>query len=235
MEALQLRHAAEVPTTGDAALVSRARRGDEAAFEAIMRRYNRRLYRLARGLVKDEDEAEDVVQETYVIAYLKLASFNGPDGLGAWLGRIAINEGLGRLRRGARLTSLDARAEQDEFDLDRLLADLNGRRRDPEADAAIGEVRRLLEQAIEALSPPFRLVFMLRAVEGLSIAETAATLGLKAETVKTRFHRARRELRKALSERVRSALGGVFPFAGARCDRLVAAVRARLGFAARIQ
>jgi RNA polymerase sigma-70 factor (ECF subfamily) len=224
---LQLESQASLATT-DTMLVARARSGDGLAFEAIMRRFNRRLYRLARSIVRDEAEAEDVVQEAYVTAYIKLASFVGPHGLGAWLSRITVNLALGRLRRSSRHTSLDGTSETGQLDLDTLLADLGRVHENPEANAATAELRKLLEEAIDGLPAHFRVVFMLRAVEGLSVAETAAILELRPETVKTRFHRARNLLQRALSERVQSVLGGLFPFAGARCDRIVEAVRTRL-------
>jgi len=220
---------ASLESHADASLVARSREGDAVAFEAIMRRYNRRLYRLARSLLRDESEAEDVVQETFVIAYTKLDTFRGPEGFGAWLSRIAANEALGRLRQRARTRSLDGPVGSEPIDLDALLARRSSEQRDPEAIAATGELRRLIEQAIDALPEHFRAVFVLRAVEGMGVAETAIALGLKPETVKTRFHRARGLLRRWLSRRVQISLSGVFPFAGARCDRIVAAVRARLG------
>lgn len=217
------------PAVSDANLVVRIRRGDGLAFEAIMRRYNRRLYRLARSLVQDDMEAEDIVQEAYVNAFTKLASFARPESFGAWLSRITINEALGRLRRRARIRPLDDRTGDAALDLDRLLFDLGRTQPDPERLAATRELRHMIEQAIDALPPSFRTVFVLRAVEGLSVAETAAILGIKPETVKTRFHRARAQLRQTLDAQIASTLTGVFPFGGPRCDHMVAAVAARVG------
>lgn len=231
MEGLEQRLSVSVPelAVSDATLVVRVRRGDGLAFETIMRRYNRRLYRLARSLVHDETEAEDVVQEAYVNAFTKLASFAGPESFGAWLSRITINEALGRLRRRARIRPLDDGTGDATLDLDRLLADTGRVEPDPERLVATRELRQMLEQAIDALPPSFRIVFVLRAVEGLSVAEVAAILGIKPETVKTRFHRARAQLRETLDSQIDSALLGAFPFGGPRCDRMVAAVAARIG------
>lgn len=205
----------------DLNLVARARSGEARAFEAIMRRYNRRLYRLARSFVKDDAEAEDVVQETYVTAFVKLHTFKGPHGFATWLSRIAVNEALGRLRQRSRITSLDADVGAGGLDLDGLLAELGRERSNPEASAATMEIRKLIEHAIDELPPNFRIVFMLRAVEGLSIEETASTLDIKLDTVKTRFHRARKMLQKGLNDNIRTTIGSTFPFEGARCDRIV--------------
>ena len=210
----------------DIEIVARIRAGDDAAFALLMRRYNRRLYRIARGIVRDDAEAEDVLQETYVRAFAALHRFAGPDGLASWLGRIAANEALGRLRR-RRGPDGSPRETSDEEIMEKIGSMLP----DPERLAASSEVRRLLEAAIDALPDGFRSVFMLRAVEGMSVAETAACLGLRPETVKTRFHRARATLRQALAERVEAAAPAAFPFAAGRCDRIVAAVLARLDLA----
>lgn len=214
----------------DAELVRRVRCGDAAAHELVMRRYNRRLFRAARAIVTDDSEAEDVVQEAYVRAFLKIDQFAGPDGLGAWLTRIAVNEALGRLRRAARVVFLEDHLNQDGTDKDRAATRDNmvSSRPGPEHLAASDELGRLLEHAIDQLPDDFRAVFMLRAVEGLSVAETAESLGIRPETVKTRFHRARTQLKKALADRVSDQLPSAFQFDGARCDRLVAGVMARI-------
>lgn len=222
---------------GDREALARVRAGETAAFEAIMRRYNRRLFRIARAILRDDAEAEDAVQETYLRAFDRLGDFVGPDGLGAWLGRIATNEALGRLRRRGRVVLLaDRRAARRDGQAPEASAmtddDPFGPTADPGPDperlAASGELRGLLEAAIDRLAEPFRTVFVLRAVEQLSVAETAASLGIAPETVKTRYHRARLQIRRTLDATIAREAGSLFPFAGARCDRIVARVLARL-------
>jgi RNA polymerase sigma-70 factor (ECF subfamily) len=221
--------AAAADQPADAALVARARRGDGLAFELIMRRHNRRLFRLARSLVGRDHEAEDVLQEAYVRAYARLADLADGAALGAWLARIVANEALGRLRAGSRVVSLDAfrtKAEPDgmaEPEHDQA-SDLP----DPERLAASGELRRLLETAVDALPEEFRTVFVLREVEGLSTAETAACLGLRPETVKTRLHRARRQLQERLTGEMLAVSAYLFEFQGRRCDRVVSRVLDRI-------
>lgn len=223
----------------DTALVGLARQGDGTAFEAIMRRNNRRLFRIARSILKDEAEAEDVVQETYVRAYLKLDQFAGQASLSTWLVRIAINEALMCRRKTAPWTGMDAMTEP--LDDTGFEAETNGiglwagraAQDSPEAGAARDEIRRVLEQAIDALPPAFRTVFVLRAVEEFSTADTAACLGIPAATVKTRFHRAKRLLREGLSQQLEAMLADTFPFAGSRCDRIVAGVLGRLDLTSR--
>jgi RNA polymerase sigma-70 factor (ECF subfamily) len=217
-----------VNAPSDADLVERIRLGDVLAFELMMRRYNRRLFRIARSILKDPSEAEDAVQDAYLKVFANIGSFTGPDGFSAWICRIVGNEALGRLRQRARVVSLEAyRSTPDGAGLredDMLKSPEPG----PERLAASSELRRALEQAIDALPPDFCAVFMLRAVEGLSVAETSASLGIRPETVKTRFHRARRLLRQHLVGQVDHALPGAFDFAGERCARLVAEVLARI-------
>ena len=211
----------------DAELLALMRRGEPAAFAALMRQNNRRLYRLARSIVRDETEAEDVVQETYVRALAHLDQFRGEASLTTWLARIAANEALGRLRR--RRPTVDLAQAENVVALPSVGAVIN-----PENVAARREIRRVIERAVDALPANFRTVFMLRAVEQMSIDETASLLGIPAETVKTRFHRANRQLRQALSDEFASILDDAFPFAGARCDALMGRVLARLGVAAAI-
>ena len=213
----------------DVRLVAEARRGDGAAFAAIMQRHNRRLYRAARGIVRSDAEAEDVVQESYVKAYAGLDEFRGAASLATWLTRIVINESLGRLRRQHETEELDV-LDRGGAEMARVIA-MPGVTvaPDPEQAVARAEVRRVLERAVDQLPDPFRLVFILRDVEEMSIEETAQQLGVRAETVKTRLHRARRLLRQALADRLSSALTDAFPFGGARCAGLTATVLARLG------
>jgi RNA polymerase sigma-70 factor, ECF subfamily len=214
----------------DAALVGLAQDGDGVAVRLIMQRHNRRLFRVARGVLHDDAEAEDVVQEAYVRAFTHLDGFRGEAKLSTWLTRIVLNEALGRLRR-RRLTvglkDIDAISDQGEA---RVIY-LPSARQDsnPEHAAARAGVRRLLERAVDQLPDHFRVVFMLRDIEEMSVEETASHLGLRPETVETRLHRARRLLREALNKTLASTLTDVFPCAGARCARITDAVLERLG------
>jgi RNA polymerase sigma-70 factor, ECF subfamily len=212
----------------DEELVGLVRRGDGEAFRIIMQRYNRRLYRVARGVVRDDAEAEDVVQEAYVRAYGALDTFRGESRLSTWLTRIVLNEAMGRLRRRRpteELEALDAAPQESRVV---MFPGVNAMG-DPEAAAARAEVRRLLERAVDELPDPFRLVFIMRDIDEMSIEETAAQLDIRPETVKTRLHRARKLLRHNLGEKLASVLKDTFPFEGARCARTTDAVMARLG------
>jgi RNA polymerase sigma-70 factor, ECF subfamily len=213
----------------DADLVALARRGEGTAFAAIMTRYNRRLYRAARGIVRDDSEAEDVLQEAYVRAFGALGTFRGDAALSTWLTRIVINEALGRVRRQRPTEELEVLdREMQSGDARVIMFPGVNSVPDPESAAARAEVRRLLEGAVDELPDAFRLVFVMRDVEGLSIEETANHLGIRPETVKTRLHRARKLLRDALDDRLATTLKDTFPFLGARCARLTDAVLARL-------
>ena len=223
--------AAEALADGD--LVALARRGEPAAFGEIMRRHNRRLFRAARSVLRDDAEAEDAVQEAYLRAFRGLDGFRGEAGFSTWLTRIALNEALGRLRRMRPVADLGAvEAAARESGGARILmfptADHAGGS-DPEGAAARRELRRLLEAAVDALPGRFRVVLVARDVDGMGVEETAEALGLRPETVRTRLHRARRLLRAALAARLGDPLRGAFPFEGARCARLTEAVLARLG------
>lgn len=205
----------EIPLiAGDGELLGRMRGGDADAFAALMRLNNRRLYRLARGILKDDAEAEEAVQEGYVRAFTHLDRFKGEASLATWLARIVANEALGRLRRRRVLS-----ASVVEFPVRPGQEGLPGA--SPEHAAARREIRRLIERAIDALPGPFRTVFVLRAIEQLSTKETAASLGIREETVKTRFHRANRLLREALGGEFASIWEDAFPFAGSRCEDLL--------------
>jgi RNA polymerase sigma-70 factor (ECF subfamily) len=195
-----------------------------------MRRHNRRLFRLARSLLKNDAEAEDVLQEAYVRAYARLGGLASDQALATWLARIVANEALGRLRAAARVVSLEDHRMRGRGDgQDDGTDDPASDQPDPERLGASGELRRLLQAAVEALPEEFRAVFVLREVEGLSTAETAACLALRPETVKTRLHRARRMLQEALGERLLAVSPSLFEFDGGRCDRVVAQVLPRLG------
>lgn len=219
--------AASVP---DWDLVNRARLGDPVAFELIMRRHNQRLFRLTRSILKDGHETEDVIQATFVRAFQKLDTFTGPQGFSAWLGKIAMNEAYGRLRGRGRVIYLDDHlAAGDEPTRARKSEVMRSEQPGPERLAANRELRRLLENAIDALPDEFRTVFVLRAVEGVNTEEAAQQLSIKPATVKTRFHRARRLLQSTLGEEWAALTPSTFEFAGNRCDRVVANVFARLG------
>jgi RNA polymerase sigma-70 factor (ECF subfamily) len=213
---------------GASELVALLRAGHAAAFATVMRGNNQRLYRLARGVLRDEAEAEEVVQESYLRAFTHLDGFKGESSLATWLARIVVNEALGRLRRRRPTVDIDDVAET------LAAAPPSPLTRDepsPEQAMARQEIRRAIERAVDALPSSFRAVFIMRAIEQMSIAETAACLGIPAETVKTRFHRANKLLRQSLSAQFGTILDGAFPFLGARCDRLVATVLGRLGVA----
>ena len=206
----------DVDSLSDEELVQRSRAHDEAAVQAITRRYSRRLYRIARGILRDDHEAEDVVQETYVRAFTSLDRFRGEASIGTWLVRIAMNEAFGRLRR--------RRPTVDLADVPPLAAPTM----DPETTMAHREVRDLLERSIDQLPDAFRTVFIARIVEGMSVEETADLFGLRPETVKTRVHRARRRLRAGLSRQLGDSLSEAFSFDGERCARITRAVIHRL-------
>jgi RNA polymerase sigma-70 factor (ECF subfamily) len=205
-------------------LVRRALARDEAAIRAIMKANNRRLYRLARGILRNDAEAEDVVQETYVRAFTRLEDFRGESGLSTWLSRIAINEALGRLRRQRVDLSSLPQHKLEATIIQFPLASSD----DPEKSMAQREIRQVVERAIDELPEAFRLVFMTRVVEGMNVEETADLLGLKPETVKTRLHRARAMLRDNVERKIGPVVMEAFPFAGRRCDRLTEAVLKRL-------
>lgn len=218
--------ARNLASLNDADLVENARRGDHDAFREIMTRHNQRLYRLARMLLKDDAEAEEAVQEAYLRAFTGLAGFRGEAALTTWLTRIVLNEALGRKRRKrptVELEVVETLQQQKAQIISFPTADS-----DPERHAAQREIRRLIERAIESLPEPFRLVFVMRDVEEMSIEETAAFLNIRPETVKTRLHRARRLMRQALDQRLASALKDTFPFAGLRCARITEQVLRRL-------
>jgi RNA polymerase sigma-70 factor (ECF subfamily) len=212
----------------DAELAAHARDGDREAFRAIMTRNNQRLFRAARGIVRDDGEAEDVLQSAYLSAFAAIGGFRGEAQLSTWLTRIVINEARGRLRSRRHSVELEAveAAQAGGGQVLAFPARLGGE--DPEGAAAQGEIRRLLEHAVDELPEAFRLVFLMREVDERSIAETAEALGVKPETVKTRLHRARRMLREVLDAKLADALTGAFPFLGPRCARITEAVLARM-------
>ena len=213
----------------DAEIARRVAAGDQDAFRLLMRRHNQTLYRTARSILKDDAEAEDAVQEAYLRGYRAMGSFRDEAKLSTWLVRIVANEALGRLRkrsRGAEVIRLDNDAQPDteaaEENVNQAMPE------QPEAGALRAETRRLLEHRIDALPDAFRAVFVLRALEEMSVEETAVALELPQATVRTRFFRARGLLREALAREIDGAFDEAFSFAGARCDRIVAGVLARL-------
>jgi RNA polymerase sigma-70 factor, ECF subfamily len=214
-------------TRDDESLVQLAVAGDHGAFRAIMQRHNRRTYRVARGILGDDADAEDAVQETYIKAFENLAGFRGESSLSTWLTRIAINEALGRKRKRRTTVDLD-QLETIEGESRVLFFPGVAAGSDPESNAARAQVRRFLEAAVDDLPELFRIVFVMREIEQMSVEETAAHLAIPPETVKTRLHRARRLLREALQAKLGSALHDAYAFDGARCDRLTNAVMARL-------
>jgi len=212
----------------DLEVVKRVLAGDTMSFELLMRRYNRRLYRIARGVLRNDADAEDAVQDAYLLAYEKLGQLQEKGVLSAWLAKITLNEALGRLRRTPRAgcsVSFDDPEQEEEAN---YMADLISSLPSPEQNAARGEVRQLLERAIDALPDAYRMVFLLCGVEEMSVAEIANCLDVEPATVKTRYHRARKILQQQLSGLVDSNIGEVFSFDGVRCDRIVSGVFLKL-------
>jgi RNA polymerase sigma-70 factor, ECF subfamily len=214
---------------GEAELLAMMRAGQPSAYADLMRRNNQRLFRLARGILRDDAEAEEAVQEGYLRAFTHLEGFKGEASLATWLARIVINEALARLRRRRPTVAIEhADALAPAAGATSVRADEPS----PEQAMARREIRRAIEVAVDTLPAAFRGVFMLRAIEQMSIADTAAYLDIPEETVKTRFHRANKLLRRHLSAEFGSIFDGAFPFLGVRCDRLVSRVLKRLGLAA---
>ena len=201
-------------------LIARALANDAAAVRAIVQHNNRRLYRLARGVVRDDSEAEDVVQAAYGRAFTHLGTFNAASSLSTWLGRIVINEALGRVRRRRRTVDLASIGEKGLAQIIPFAAMAT----DPERAVAQREVCALLERAIDDLPEPFRLALIARTIEGMSVEETADLLDISLETVKTRVHRARVLLKAKLQRDLGPALIETFPFAGTRCERITSKV-----------
>jgi RNA polymerase sigma-70 factor, ECF subfamily len=213
-------------SSSDPDLLAAAAAGDSRAFEALMRRYNRMLFRTARAILRDDAEAEDALQEAYLQAYRSLGTFRAEAKLSTWLARIVANEALMRLRKQTRRADILPMQSAEAPEVEQVMQ--TDKDHAPDMNAARGEMRRLLEAQIDALPETYRSVFMLRAVEELSAEETAAVLDIPAATVRTRLFRARSLLREALAQKIDLACEDAFSFAGARCDRVVAQVLARL-------
>lgn len=209
-------------------LVRRAQARQPEAIRAIIRRYNQRLYRLARAVVGNDSDAEDVLQDAYLRAFAAIGGFRGEATLSTWLSRITINEALGRLRRQRRQAKLNAElaiSQQSSVIPFPLAVSTD----DPERTMAQRQLLQLVEQASDNLPEVYRVVFVARVVEGLSVEETADVLDLRPATVKTRLHRARGLVRQEIETHVGPLLLDAFPFAGQRCDRMTAIVMAKLG------
>ena len=210
----------------DASLVRRVLAGDPAGFGLLMRRFNRRLYRLARAIVGNSAEAEDALQEAYLNAHRSLSQFRGDSSLATWLSRLVVNECLGRMRRNARRQNvIPMIPSPTDHEIESVPSDELG---SPDAAADRAQMRAILERRIDALPEGFRTVFVMRSVEELTVEETAESLGIPAETVRSRHFRAKTLLREALAREVDIAERNLWGFAGERCDRIVARVLARI-------
>jgi RNA polymerase sigma factor (sigma-70 family) len=218
-----------VHAESDVELASTAAAGNAVAFETIVRRHNRLLFRTARGVVADDAEAQDVVQETYLRAFTHLHAYRGESALGTWLARIAINIALSSQRKKGRLVQLEDNGfAADTVDPENAMPSQTPENEGPDAMAERQEVRALLQASIEDLPVIYRSVFILRAVEELSVEETAFCLGVSEDVIKTRFLRARAMLRDKLAQRAEDCAQETFAFAGARCDAVLAHVMAEL-------
>lgn len=210
-----------VPMDDDAHVVADVLRGDRARFQALMQRHNRRVFRTTRSILRSDAEAEDAAQYAWLSAYQHLAQWDGRARFSTWLTRIAINAALRCRRTDDRIGRLAL--------LEDVAADMRAPSPGPEGDLARVQARALIERAMDSLPEAFRVVLVLRDVEELSSAEAADTLGVTDEVVRVRLHRARRALRAQIEEEVDSGVGDIFPFDGARCDRIVALVMGALG------
>ena len=213
----------------DVALARRITGGDVAAFEGLMRAHNRRLYRLARAMLRDDGEAEDALQEAYLAAHRAIGAFRGDARLATWLSRLVTNECLGRLRKRARRENIFPIGSLDAGDdTEAAMSDSPQAPAGPDAALVRTQTRALLERKLDALPEIFRSVFVLRAVEEMSVDETAQCLGIPEATVRTRYFRARSLLRESLAQEMDLAERDLYEFGGRHCDRVVAAVLARI-------
>jgi RNA polymerase sigma-70 factor (ECF subfamily) len=214
-----LQPAAAPTALSDEEVVERVLAGDTSLFEILMRRYNQRLFRVTRGILADDAEAEDVTQDAYVKAFRELAKFRGEASFSTWLTRIACHEALARAKKRRRLVSIDGGGGPPEPP---------SRDFGPDRELENRELQAVLREAVEVLPDPLRAVFCLREIEGLSTEETADALGLTVENARVRLHRAKRSLRQTLDERIGREVRRLYLFDGARCDRMVEGVFARL-------
>ena len=229
MNAVPILAVPEVTPDDDGVIAARIAAGDRSAFQRLMKRHNQKLFRTARSILRNDAEAEDAVQEAWLHAWRAMPGFRHDARLSTWLVRIAVNEALGRLRkstRSAQVISFGSGASDEAEETASDAEDAMSER--PESAVYRGQIRRLIEQKIDALPDAFRTVFVLRAVEEMSVEETSQCLDIPEATVRTRFFRARRLLRDALELEMDVATAQAFAFAGERCDRIVREVLARL-------
>jgi RNA polymerase sigma-70 factor (ECF subfamily) len=217
---------AQLPSD-DRSLAARIAAGDHAAFELLMRRYNRRLYRLARAALRDESDAKDALQESYLRAFRSIAQYRGDAALATWLSRLVLNECTARLRRSSRRENIIPFVSVDLNMA--VISEAAEPAEAPDQLTARAQIRRVLEQKVEQLPEAFRVVFVLRSIEELSVEETAEALSIPPETVRSRHFRAKGMLRESLARDIDLAQGDIYEFGGAACDQLTARVRARLG------
>jgi RNA polymerase sigma-70 factor (ECF subfamily) len=218
---MQAMNASESSPMTDEEIVARVCAGEVPLFEVLMRRHNQRVYRAARAILGDDHEAEDVMQDAYVRAYEHLRDFEGRARFTTWITRIAVHEALARAKRAKRFHPLDASSEEPTMSSPGTPT--------PEQSASDGEMRAVLEHAIDALPEDFRAVFVLRAIEEMSGSEAAECLGIPEETVKTRLHRARARLQEAILASIEPSFPRAYAFERPRCDRVVARVMRRIG------
>ena len=219
---------APVHTLTDEQIVERVLAGDVPLFEILMRRNNTRVYRAIRSLLRDETEAEDAMQATYVLAFAKLGSFRGAARFSTWLTQVAVNEALGRLRHTRRHPSISLTVVEEP-----PMSSVREAPPTPEEQAGRHELARILERAVDSLPELYRIVFILREIEGMDTADTAIALDVSEDVVKTRLSRGRAALRDNLEKLVGSATADAFGFHASRCDRVVANVMRAVGSAPR--
>jgi RNA polymerase sigma factor (sigma-70 family) len=213
----------EAPTLTDEEVVDRVLKGEKELYETIMRRYNQRLFRVSRSIVKDDDEAEDVMQEGYIRAYEHLGGFEKRSKFSTWITRIVINESLARIRKKSRVTYIDPQPAGDDYS---VYHSTPSGMQDPEQRTINKELKVLLEKAVDGLPEKYRSVYMMREIEKISVIETGECLGLTESNVKVRLNRAKEMLRETLSAMYND--GELFPFNLVRCDRIVANVLQRV-------
>ena len=216
------------PEIDDAALARRVMAGDTAAFELVMRRHNRRLFRVARAMLRNAADAEDALQDAYLAAYQSMGNFRGEASLATWLSRVVVNQCLGRLRRQARRDNIVPMVSMGGAEEQEHAAMPSEDSAAPDQELVRAELRAVLERKLDELPEAFRTVFVLRCVEELSVEETALSLDIPEATVRTRHFRARSMLRESLAREIDVAERDLFTFGGEHCDRIVAAVMARL-------
>jgi RNA polymerase sigma-70 factor, ECF subfamily len=220
--------AAPPASLSDAEIVLRVRAGDGALFEILMRRHNQRIYRVARAVLKDENEVEDVMQQAYFNAYTHLDQFQERSQFSTWLTRITLNEAFSRRKKLRQAESVGTMLSDADIESGDVMETVTSSQPDPERQAYAQELHRVLEEAVDALPESYRTVFMLRDIEGLSTSEAGEGLGLGDEAIKTRLHRARAMIRRSVTARLGEATAGAFQFHAPRCDRVVSAVLARI-------